>query len=104
MAAMITWADPSMAWATGLDGLLSWLGNLGRRHAGKYLRVVLRARQDVPVGDVEERDRPGLVGAVDVGGYVEGVDEPGVQRGLRLQRSAGIVRDSVVRGVSSVLR
>ena len=25
MAAMMTWADPSMAWATGLAGLLSWL-------------------------------------------------------------------------------
>ena len=25
MAAMMIWADPSMAWATGLDGLLSWL-------------------------------------------------------------------------------
>jgi len=25
MAAMMTWADPSMARATGLDGLLSWL-------------------------------------------------------------------------------
>jgi hypothetical protein len=23
MAAMMTWADPSTAWATGLDGLLS---------------------------------------------------------------------------------
>ena len=29
MAAMITWADPSMAWATGLDGLLSWLAIWG---------------------------------------------------------------------------
>jgi len=25
MAATMTWADPSMARATGLDGLLSWL-------------------------------------------------------------------------------
>ena len=25
MAAMMTWADPSMAWATGLAGSLSWL-------------------------------------------------------------------------------
>jgi hypothetical protein len=25
MAAMITLAEPSIAWATGLDGLLSWL-------------------------------------------------------------------------------
>src|SRR6266851_6136016 len=47
-------------------------GDLGRRQAGEDLRVVLGAGQDVVIGDVEERDSPGLVGAVDVRGHVEG--------------------------------
>jgi hypothetical protein len=43
-------------------------GDLGLGQAGQDLRVVLRPGQDVAVADVEERDGPGLVGAVDVGG------------------------------------
>jgi hypothetical protein len=41
---------------------------VGGGQAGEHLWVVLRAGQDVMVGDVEEWDGSGLVGAVDVGG------------------------------------
>jgi hypothetical protein len=100
---MMTCADPSMAWATGLDGLLSWLAIWAADRPRENLRVVLRARQDVPIGDVEERDRPGLVGAVHVGGHVEGADEPGVQRVWACSGRPALSASSVVRSVSSVL-
>jgi hypothetical protein len=43
-------------------------GDLGRRQAGGYLRVVLGTGQDVPIVDVEERDSSALVSAGDVEG------------------------------------
>ena len=88
MAAVITLADPSMARATGLAGLTELAGDLRCGQPGQYLRVVFGAGQDVPVADVEERDGPGLGGAVDVGRHVIVVDELGVEWCLRLQRVA----------------
>ena len=43
MATTMTWADPSMARATGLDGLLSWLA-IWAADRPENLRAVLRAR------------------------------------------------------------
>jgi hypothetical protein len=78
-------------------------GDLGRRQAGQNLRVVLRARQDVPIGDVEERDRPGLVGAVDVGGTSK-VPMRLVSSGVwACSGRPALSVSSVVRSVSSVL-
>jgi hypothetical protein len=39
MAAMITLAEPSIAWATGLDGLLSWLAICAADRPARIRRV-----------------------------------------------------------------
>ena len=70
MAAMITLADPSKAWATGLSGLRSKLAIWAWDRPARTLRAALRPGQDVGVTDVGERDRLGLAGAVDLGGHV----------------------------------
>ena len=78
-------------------------GDLGRRQAGQDLRVVLRAGQDVPVGDVEERDRPGLVGAVDVGGASKASMSLVSSAVWACSGRPALSASSVVRSVSSVL-
>jgi hypothetical protein len=84
-------------------GVAELAGDLGCGQASEHLRVVLRPGQDVVIGDVEERDGPGLVDAVDVRGHVVAVNELGVQRGLACRGRPALSASSVVRSVSPAL-
>lgn len=55
IAAMITLADPSMAFGHRAGWVAELAGDLGLGQAGQDLRVVLRPGQDAAVADVEER-------------------------------------------------
>ena len=91
MAAMIALADPFDSFGHRAVRVAELAGDLGLGQAGQDLRVVLRPGQDVTVADVQERDGPGLVGAVHVGGHVVAADQLAVQRREGLQGAATVV-------------
>ena len=66
-------------------------GNLLHTQPCEDLWVVLRSSQDIVVVDVQERDRPGLVGTVYVRRNVVTVDQLVVEPGRMLQPVTGVV-------------